>query len=362
MQIDFLLYSYQLPNLSWRLDRCIEALAVPAAEIAEILSVLGAQIEQTSLVEVPATLLKSEASAFSFKERRETQCFFCARSSPSLELNLANEAARLFAGEEDALYEEDFIRGGSDHESEDAEGTVSLLVQQAVEITFKEGWRGLFAPDATFNVLTQQSGDSNLQRRYVRALRANDLVLFIHGQRRQNLYELIVQRIHSHSAFGIHMELIARWQADIVMSYNQWRKKGSHQRGVDELYEMLRSKGCTRSRQAVAQWVLGSRLRTQDKEDMRRLAEVLEMEFVRRYYKRIHEAAGRIHGIHIQLGKMLASWLLHGYSASAGDLLDPELGLSFEDLRSSLLRLHVKSKQVVDGPFYRDYLGEIEQF
>src|SRR5690606_34535367 len=97
----------------------------------------------------------------------------------------------------------------------------------------------------------------------------------------------------------------------------------------------------------VAQWVDGQRFRTRDKEDMRRLAEVMDMDFVRRHYGRIHEAGGRIHGIHIQLGKLLTSWLLHG--AEARGQLDEELGLSFEDLRSSLLRLRVRTVQTVHG-------------
>ncbi|MCO6512285.1 MAG: hypothetical protein J5I65_15990 [Aridibacter famidurans] len=361
MQIDFLLYSYQLPNLSWRLDRCIDALSVPAAETTEVLSVLGSEVEQASLVDVLPPLSKGETSAFSIKEKREAQRFFRSNAVPSLELDPAVEAAWLFADEADDPDEEaDLIRGGDGQASEGTAGGASLFVPQAIEITFEEGWCGLFAPDATLNVLTQQSGNHDLQPRYMRAIRTNDLILFIHGQRRQNLYELIVQRIHNHPAFAIHTELIARWQRDIVTSYNQWCKKWGHQRGAEELYMALHSRGCTRSKQAVAQWVQGLRLRTQDREDMRRLAEVLGMDFVRRHYRRIHDAAGRIHGIHIQLGKMLTDWLLHGHSA-AGELLDRELGLSFEDLKSSLLRLRVKSKQIVDGPFYHEHLGTLEQ-
>ena len=330
-----------------------------ADQTAHTLIALDAELDSLSLSDIPPAVSKGASSSLRPEKRSDVPHLFQPSPLSHLTLDPAAEAARLF-GDDDGEEDERPAVFDSEDQQDIHEVEASLFVQQAMEVVFEEGWRGLFAQDAVLNVLVQGHAGHEIQQRYVRSLKPGNMVLFIHGQRRQNLYDLIIQRIHNHPAFALHLELIRQWQKEVVTAYRQWCRQGDGRRGAEGLHVALQKKGSKiKDWHTVAQWVEGQRFRTRDKEDMRRLAEALDMDFVRRHYRRIHEAGGRIHGIHIRLGKLLTNWLLHG--AEARGQLDEELGLSFEDLRSSLLRLRVRTVQTVHGAFYREHLGDIER-
>ncbi|MCY3867913.1 MAG: hypothetical protein OXG87_00075 [Gemmatimonadetes bacterium] len=360
VQLQFLIYSHQLPSLSWRLKQCIEALSVRAEDVIHTLSGLGILTDSLSVSNMPAPLRKMENSTIRL-ENKKKRIYSQVRSLPPAVLNPVEEMARLFEDDTELDQDKDDTTLFLDH-NEDNSDEDSLLVDHAVEIIFQGGWYGLFAPDAKLNVIIQGS-DSSLELRYVSSLRSGNHVLFIHGQRRQNLYELVVQRVHNHPAFALHVELVKHWQRDVAVAYRRWCQAGDRSRNITDLLAALQALGSSIAvSQTVEGWVQGLRLCPNDKEDLRRLAEVLNMDFVIQNYQLIFRAAERLRGKHRSWGRQLNHWLLHGTSSkSEVELFDEELGLSFGDLRGSLLHLHILTWQTVQIPVYHGNMVVIKK-
>jgi hypothetical protein len=135
---------------------------------------------------------------------------------------------------------------------------------------------------------------------------------------------------------------------------------------MEDLLQQLQQRGSTLiSPLTLRQWVRGETLCPQDKEDLRRLAEVLNLDFVKQHYLRIHQAASRLRGLHRGTSNRLNHWLEHDAAAmaasSGNDVIDAELGLTFADFRNSLLLLRVIGMHEVTGPFLCGGLGEVER-
>jgi len=279
------------------------------------------------------------------------------------------EITRLLQGDEEAsedLPVKDQTEGPADEAAR--EENDGIWCESAIDVRFNQGWRALFAPNETINAVVNVPTGAKIDERYVRALKTGDTVLFIHGQRRQNLYDLILSRIHRHPSIELHVALIRRWQEDFKRAYGQWEgqsvsdQRGGGHRDLNGLLRAMHQRGCNLSCALTIQfWLAGRTLCPNDPEDLRRLAEVLDLSFVRQHYRRIHGAATRLRGLHIGLSLKLNSWLRQQASGSPDQLgdevIDQQLGLTFEDFRSSLLNLQVKSVQIMTGPFLRSSLG-----
>ena len=90
---------------------------------------------------------------------------------------------------------------------------------------------------------------------------------------------------------------------------------------------------------------------------------ILEMPFTSEHYERIHKAGERIHGLHITLSKHLNSWIQRGASKTElhNEIIDETTGLSFSDIRDSLVLLNVESISEKAGPFDKSSLNRIER-
>lgn len=245
-----------------------------------------------------------------------------------------------------------------------AEEKQKAWCERAIEVYFDQDWFALFAPDDKINLIVSNSKGQHTDERYVRSLKVGDRVIAIPNQRRQSLYELVISRVHRHPTIELHLALIRRWQQDFVKAYQRWRRQG--ERNLEELLRQMRERGSVlTSPFTLRQWLWGRILCPDDAEDLRRLAEVLNMEFVHSHYRRIHQAAKRIRGLHIGLSRRLNNWLEQQTTELIGkhdtDLIDPELGLTFGDFRSSLIVLRVVSVQEIAGVFLRDDLGKFER-
>lgn len=249
--------------------------------------------------------------------------------------------------------------GGTEAEENSTQET---WCDSVLEVNFAGGWSALFDPDEQVNVLVGTSSGTRLDRRYVRSLRSDDRVLLIHGQRRQNLYDLIVSRIHRNPAIELHVALVRRWQDDFAVAYRRWKRYG--ERNLDDILVQMRVRGSgLTSPFTLRQWLWRHTLCPQDREDLRRLAEVLDMGFVKENYRRIDKAASRLRGLHIGLSRRLNRWLEQETVGTATqndeDIIDEDLGLRFGDFRSSLQVLTVEKMATVRGPFLRTTLGRV---
>lgn len=241
------------------------------------------------------------------------------------------------------------------------------MVDSAWEVCFSNGMSILFATDDMVNVIASKNGKTTTDERYVSSLRSGDRVLYISGQNRQSLYELLISRVYDNPAISLHVKLVERWHEEFVKAHNR-RKRIDQRWSLDKLFDEMRLLGTSISdTQPLRNWLKGETLRPQDPEDLRRLAEIFRLEFVKQHYKRIHKAGGRLHGLNVSLSRRLNSWLQDGTpdlfadSAAYEDTVDEDLGLTLRDFMNSVMILTVTSKQEKSGPFIRDTLGQIEK-
>ena len=236
-------------------------------------------------------------------------------------------------------------------------------VKEVFFVRLKGGLQVFFPKDEMVQVIVPSPEGDKVEGRYIRSLRVDDRLLFIHGQRRQSLYDLIVSRIHKNPAMELHLALIQRWQEDFRQAYNRkWQK---YNQGVEGLLRALQNRGSRLiSPQTLRLWLRGQTLCPDDIQDLQRLAEELELTFVRQYYRRIHGAAQRLAGVHRSLAIKLNIWLRRGAPSDSGeapDILDSDLSLSFQDFRDSLMILQVESVESRFGLFARNSLGQLER-
>src|SRR5262249_42884170 len=117
---------------------------------------------------------------------------------------------------------------------------------------------------------------------------------------------------------------------------------------------------------AIRFWLDGITLSPLDPRDLIRIAEILDLQFVKDRHKQIDAAASRIRGLHRSLSQRLNRWLeeqARGTSPHSQDaeVIDATLGLTFGDIRSSLVVGSILSVQEVHGSFLESTLGLIDR-
>lgn len=365
--VEILIYSYQNSALIHRIEQWSNALTVNMSKNAEVISKVIEDVSIPSLPETPSLFEMDSEYVISTKHGQKL-------TKPSTEPLLQSVSSV----DEIALLLQTDIESDDDlslnvKESTEIEITNKIeedWLDEAIDIHFDGKWRCLFAPDETINVIYRGPSGEQIDERYVRSLKIGDRVLFIHGQKKQSLYKLIISRINKNPAIEVHLKLIERWHEDFINAF-QYKKQmtGAHKDDLlDDLLCELANRGSTlTSPQTLYLWLRGFVLCPEDPEDLRRLAESLNMTFVLQYYKRIHTAARRLRGIHRRLSYRLNRWLLQkstGIMENDEELhesIDDELGLTLQDFRDSLMVLQVFSIEKQVGPFYRDGLGKLEK-
>ncbi len=257
---------------------------------------------------------------------------------------------------EDPDGEEGFASDLDANHEEDA----SLVCATAVSVRFREGWSALLAPDQELMFVKRFGRRATTEAGPARGLRPGVEIVAIHGQRRQSLYDLLVNRLHANAVVALQLAVIRQWQRELAGSFDMWRQTGGD---FNELVRLLQVEGSSiTSTLAVRFWVSGHTIAPQDPHDILRIARILSMPFTLKHYARIAAAASRLRGLHRGLSNRLTNWLdreIEG-GADIDDLtpLDPEVGVTFADFANTLLHLTVESAVTRDGPFLRARLGE----
>jgi hypothetical protein len=227
-----------------------------------------------------------------------------------------------------------------------------------------DGWSLRCALDMTVQVVMANEEGARAEERFVRAVRPGDRLMLIHGQRRQSLYELLVDRLHQHPAMLLHLTLIERWQQEAARAYaHRHARDGLTLEGL--LTALQRQGSRIATAQTIGLWLRGETLAPSDPEDLARLADELEAPFLRDQRDRIVRAASRLRGLHRGLANRLNHWLdqhLNGGSLTADDeVVDTEVGLRLSDFKDALLVVRVERVEIETGPFLRDDLGRPER-
>jgi len=244
-------------------------------------------------------------------------------------------------------------------ENDYSENEKEFTCGKAIEIKFSDDWKILFACDDTINVVLKNGNQRCIEQRYIRSLRTGDEVILIHGQRKQSLYNLIVSRVHTNPEIQLTVALIKKWQSEFSERFDKLFTGDS--RFINFL-KAIQSKGSVISSEAtIRSWYKGCVLCPQDSQDLVRISEVLDIQFIKTNARYIENAATRLRGLHLSLSMKINSWLtnqaLGNINKDDDDIIDEKLGLFFSDIRDSVYRLTVSSMTEIDGLFLKSSLG-----
>ena len=236
----------------------------------------------------------------------------------------------------------------------------AITTNRITHIIFEGGLHVRFPQNSTVQLVLETNKGRELDERSVSSLRVNDVVLFIHGQNRQNLYELIVSRVHAHPSIALSVNLIQRWHEEITEGARKFNLT------PEAIFNRMRQCGSQlQTPQAIRFWIDGQVLCPNDPLDLRRIAEILDISFIQQYYQEIARAATRLRGIHIGLSRRLNHWLQHGAVETSpdqiDDFIDPELGITFNDFQDALRLLTVKEVRQEEGVFLVSNLGNLSE-
>lgn len=355
-KLEILIYAHQIPFLKWLVSEWGEGLGNDPLLVINTLSELSSLGAPITFCEKMLACQLGEGRTITGIPSRQRPPVPAVKPiyEPPSELE---EITLLFSNKdddptdlEDIVIEEEIER---DYEQ--------TLVDKALEVKFQEGWVALFPLDANVNIVRSTSKSDKVEPVFVRSLRPGDRIIYIHGQKRQSLYDLLLNRVHHHPSIEIHLCLIRQWQQEIRQAFSIWEKGG---RTIYDLFkEMVKHGTCLQTDLALQYWVRGWTMRPRDCEDLRRVAEIMDMPFTLEYYKRIHTAGDRIHRLHVMLGLRLNAWIQRGANVTemTDEVIDEATGLTFGDVRNSLILLKVESLSEVFGPFERSRLGRIER-
>ena len=234
----------------------------------------------------------------------------------------------------------------------------AITTDQIIHVIFQEGFHVRFPQNATVQLVLETDMERQLDERSVRSLGVNDVVMFIDGQNRQNLYELIVSRIHAHPSIALYISLIQRWQEEI-------RERAIRSNLVlEKILNQMKQRGSRlQTSQTIRLWIDGQVLCPNDPLDLQRIAEILKMSFTQQYHQEIARAATRLRGIHIGLSRRLNQWLQHGAVEASPDEIDDftDLGITFNDFQDALRLLTVKEVKQEEGIFLIADLGQLSE-
>lgn len=249
------------------------------------------------------------------------------------------------------------------HDNGGGQADASEFLDHALRISFDDGRSCMVPSDDRVNLVMRGATGMEVQRRNVAEVVPGSIVLLVNGEHRHGLYGLLLGRVHRHPAIVQFVTLVARWHEDLATAYRDAARRGLT---PERLLEQLQARGSQIScALTVRNWLDQVVRSPNDVDDLRRLAEVLSMPFVAKYYRQIHTAARKLWGLHISLSARLNRWLetetAGRASLSAGeDIIDEQLGLTIEDFRHSLAPLRVRDVRREQGLFLRSQLGRLE--
>ena len=373
--LSILIYKHQEKALDRQIEKWNQYLN---PNIIENIEVLNTYCEEP-ILEIPNDINAKRIIKSNF---REIKIYFTndkgTKSKPIVvfeKLDITNEIEMLLGyddGEEDLEsltnpMPKNF--GENDLQKRELEGK-ALWIESAIEVEFLSDWKCIFDLSDTVQVVMRNSDGIVRDYQYVSSLRKGDEVIFINGENRTNLYGLIISRIHEIPAIEIHLSVIKKWREEFENNFLQKIDTPEYNLGVpfDILLKRMKNRGSNiKSSQTLRTWLNGEVLAPEDPDDLKRLAEELDLKFVLANYKAINKSAKRIRGLHRSLSTQLNRWLEEkSLDIVKGDnkiykSFDSELGLSLNDFKDSILILKVKKIKEVKGPIYRENVGNLER-
>ena len=358
--LDVLVYQHQTKALQYTINQWNKAIDNEHPDNIKALSVLNSDIQQLSIRVNNCTVQRVVITTPRQWVVEESEEVILPETKELFRIpDQVNEIAWLMHAGDNVPTEEQILL---DQTSENTQITTynAITTDQVTYIVFREGFHVRFPQNATVQLVSKTDTGRYLDERSVRSVRVNDVVMFIHGQNRQNLYELIMSRVHTHPSIALYVNLIQKWQEEIAEGASRSNL------GPNEILNQMQQHGSQlQTPQAIQFWIDGRVLCPQDLLDLQRIAEILSMPFTQQYYQEIGRAATRLRGIHIALSRRLNQWLQQDAVATSpdqiDDFIDPKLGITFNDFHDALQLLTVKEIKQENGIFLISDLGQLSK-
>ena len=360
-KLDVLLHQHQLKSFQYSINQCNQAIQDEHPVNLRTLSTLALDDQQLNVGDEGNRESKRVIIATPRQWNVEKSEEIVAPEAQELfrAPERVDEIAWMMQVDDNTSSDEQVVLDDTSHKTEITTYNI-MTTDRIIHIIFQEGFHVRFPPDATVQLVLETNTGRQRDERSVRSLRVNDVVLFIHGQNRQNLYELIVSRVHAHPSIALSVSLIQRWQEEIAENARRSNLT------LKQILNRMRQRGSQlQTSQSIQFWIDGRVLCPSDRLDLQRIAEILDMSFAQQYYQEIARAATRLRGIHIGLSLRLNQWLQSGAvetsSDQLDDFIDPELGIAFNDFQDALRLLTVKETKQEEGLFLISDLGQLSK-
>lgn len=235
------------------------------------------------------------------------------------------------------------MRGGASPDSPNAYEAV-----EAVRAYFSDGTWALLAVTGAVTRWRPNSAEPDHGAR-VSDLRAGDELVFLDGDAHKDLVSKVLEVAGDVPRLVRPAAWVARWRTALLRARARF---GTY----EALSCAMRAHGCGVQTQTVRLWVVGVTIGPDDREDIRRLGEVLGDDLLIGRYPDIYDAIRELRGAHVRLGRRLARMARHvGPAARAGRIADDELidersGLTaadFEDAVEVVTVLRLESAGIV---------------
>jgi hypothetical protein len=221
------------------------------------------------------------------------------------------------------------MRGGASPDSPDAYEAV-----EAVRAYFSDGTWALLAVTGAVTRWRPNSAEPDPGSR-VSDLRVGDELVFLDGDAHKDLVAKVLEVAGDVPGLMRPAAWVARWRTALLRARAQF---GTY----EALGCAMRARGCGVQTQTVRLWVVGVTIGPDDREDVRRLGEVLGDDLLVQRYADIHDAIRTLRGAHVRLGQRLARIARHvGPAARAGriandELIDERSGLTAADFEDAV--------------------------
>lgn len=248
-------------------------------------------------------------------------------------------------------------------ESDESETEIELrqdgvgLVENAIEIRFVGGSSIILAG----NDLVQSVRDGRLVEVEAGEMKRGDQMLVVDGSRRQDLYSLVLDRMHSIPGVAVYADLIGRWRSEIATAFRlNWLGTGKSY--FDLLLAIRRNGSSITTPETIRNWTRGLHI-PQDRLDLRRIAEALNMDFGLAQFHVIYNASNAVSAVHRNVSRQINTWLQWRISdpAKARIAMNSEVssdyGVSLRDFYDAVLLLDVEAVTLIGPNFPSSQLG-----
>jgi len=221
------------------------------------------------------------------------------------------------------------MRGGASPDSPDAYEAV-----EAVRAYFSDGTWALLAITGAVTRWRPNTAEPDCGAR-VSDLRAGDELVFLDGDAHKDLLAKVLEVAGDVPRLVRPVAWVARWRTALLRARTRF---GTY----EALGCAMRARGCGVQTQTVRLWVVGVTIGPDDREDVRRLGEVLGDDLLIQRYADIHDAIRELRGAHVRLGRRLARMARHvGPAARAGrisddEMIDEQSGLTAADFEDAI--------------------------